>query len=47
MVSTKALAKKILSGLSNPAVDNEIWLRDVLGRRMRLLAGWFDETQGL
>jgi hypothetical protein len=30
MINTKELARKILSGLSNPVVNNEVWLRDVL-----------------
>jgi hypothetical protein len=30
MVDTKVLARKILAGLSDPVVNNEVWLRDVL-----------------
>lgn len=35
MIDTKALAKKILSGLSDSAFNNEAWIRDVLDEAFR------------
>lgn len=35
MIDTKALARKILSGLSDPVVNNEVWLRNVLDGAFR------------
>lgn len=35
MIDTKKLARRILAGLTDPATNNEAWLRDVLDAAFR------------
>ena len=45
MINTKDLAKKILTGLSDPVIQNELWLRDTLDAALEPIMAYIKQLE--